>query len=152
MEKGNNMIFEEMVVNSTKVIKIILGIFLPYIMIKARCLKISMRTYAIIMDWLDIRCVSVVCQNILWICIKFHLKNKISNIALVEANVDINNALVEVNSIISIDALNLNVSDLFNNPDEKINHLNWCGVLRLDSLWKKRMYVCLIVFLKFDIA
>ena len=45
-------------------------------------------------------------------CGLVHLKNKISNIALAEANANINNALVEANSIILIYVLNLYVLDL----------------------------------------
>ena len=49
----------------------------------------------------------------------------ISNITLFEANVDISNALIEINFIILIDALNLDVSNHFSDLDDKINHLNW---------------------------
>ena len=60
----------------------------------------------------------------------------ISNIALAKGNVDINNALVEANSIILINTLNLDVSYLFNDPDGKINHLI-DGMLGLDLLSRK---------------
>ena len=57
-----------------------------------------MRAYSITINWLDIRRVLVVRQNISCNYIKFHLKNKISNVALAEANVHVNNALVEAKS------------------------------------------------------
>ena len=79
----------------------------------------------------------IVCQNILRTCIRFHLKNKLSNIALSKANGDFNNALVETKSIISIDALNLDVLDLFNDFDDKTNHLIGDGMLVLDLSSKK---------------
>ena len=140
------MIFEGMTVNPSKVIKIIPRIFLPYITLKARCLKRSMRTYAIIMDWIDIGRVHIVWKNILWTYIRFHLKNKISNITLIEVNIGINNALVEANFIILIDALKLDNSNLFNDLDDKINHLNWWwNTWTKFIIEKMRMYVCFIV-------
>ena len=69
------------------------------------------------MDWLDIKCVTVVCQNISWTCIKFYSKNKRSNIIFDEDNVNVKNVIVEANSIYSIDAINLNISNPFNDPD-----------------------------------
>ena len=87
--------------------------------------------------------VIIVCQNILWTCIKFHLRNKISNITLAKANV--HNALIKAKSIVSINALNLDVSDLFNDHDGKINHLI-DGMLELDLLLRKmRLSVYFIV-------
>ena len=62
-------------------------------------------------------------KTFLWTYIRFNLKKKISNIAFVEANVDVKNVIVEANFIITIDTLNLGVSDLFINVDGKINHL-----------------------------
>ena len=98
------------------------------------------------MDWLDIGCVLVVNQNISWTCTRFHLKNKISIIALGKVNVDVSNVVVEANSIILIGELNLDISDLFNDPDDKIDHLIEGGILRLDLLLSKlRMSVYLIM-------
>ena len=76
----------------------------------------------------------------------YHLRNKIINIALAKVNVYINNSLIKAKSIILIDAQNLNILDLFNNPDGKINHLIGDGMLKLDLLSRKmRIFVCLIV-------
>ena len=73
---------------------------------------------------MDIGHISIVHQNISWAYIRFHLKNKISNIALTETNVHINNAFVDAKIIILIDVLNLDVLDPFNDSDGKLNHLN----------------------------
>ena len=96
------------------------------------------------MDWLDIKHVLVVFQNILWTCIRFYVRNKKSNIALAKAKVNINNSLVEAKSIILIDALNLDILNLFNDLNDKINHVIADGMLELGLLSRK--WGCLLVW------
>ena len=75
--------------------------------------KRNMITYAIVVDWPDIRCLLVVRKNISLTYIMFHLKSKINNITLTKINVEVKNAFVEANSIIPNNVLNLDASNFF---------------------------------------
>ena len=65
----------------------------------------------------------------------------IRNITLDEANV--HKTIVEAKSIILIDVLNLDISNLFNDLDNKINHLIGDGKLELNFIIEKNEDVCL---------
>ena len=143
MGKCKNMISKGMTVNSTKEIKIP-RIFLPYIMIQPRCLtkEVWERMQLFWIEWI-LDMYVLYAKTFSWTFIRFHLRNKISNIALVKANVNIYNALIKAKFIILIDVLNL---DIFNDIDSKINHLIGDEMLELDLLLRNmRIFFCLIV-------